>query len=347
MKKIISTIMIIIILLSIFSLKVYADTLDSVDVSIDKDVIHPGESIILNVAFGQDLGAYTVEVEYDDSLVTFDSAEGGSSNDTGEKVIVTFYDTEGGTSPRNNMHITFKANTEGITASNPTQFKVTMSGMTSPDTHTSYDDITQPYTKSFIVEPKYEDYDIGLEYTGDILVQEEKDMQITITSAMGKNYEHTRLNASVTGPQDSIVKLLGIDEESVEHDIIQSGWGADEGDPIGGEDVEKVLDVRGIFSKIGNYSITLDLVDRDESDEVIATGTFQVAVTDKTQVPDDEDEEENDTDIKPSETDKSKEEKEQTKEPEKLPDTGNMIYATIIPEILVLAIVYVVLKKKH
>ncbi len=353
MKKIASIITIIILLsFSIFTLTVYADTLDAINVSIDKDKIHPGESIILNVAFGEDLGAYTVEVEYDSDLVKFDSAEGGSSNDTGDKVIITFYDTEGGSSPRNNMHVTFTANTEGITTSNPTQFKVTMRGMTSPDTHTNYDDITQPYTKSFIVEPQYEDYNIALDYDGKILPEQEKEMTITITSAMGKNYEHTRINANVTGPTESVVKLLGIDDDSIEHDIIQSGWGSDEGDPVGGEEVEKILNVRGLFSKIGTYALTLSLVDRDNADQVIATETFPILVTETTTQTPDNNEPENSNkgetekdDSTKGETDKNNsQDKEQ---PEKMPDTGNMIYVSTICSILALVSMYAILKKKY
>ena len=65
----------------------------------------------------------------------------------------------------------------------------------------------------------------------------------------------------------------------LEHDVILSGWGAPSGFGLGGS-VDVTYSFMGIFSENGEYILTLNLIDRDNSDEVIATAarTFAVGV---------------------------------------------------------------------
>ncbi len=349
MKKIVRLVTVFLVLfLLMFSAKVYAATLDTINITTDKTTVHPGETVTVTIDFGADLGAYTIDVAYDNNLFEYVSSEGGTANDTGTKVRVYFYDQTGGSSPRTTMSVTFKAK-QGITTSNPTEFSITAEGLANPDASVTYDDITTPILKDIIVEPVYIDYKIELNYTGDIIKNEEKDMQIVISSAMGKNYEHTRIIAEAVTPTGEDVKLLATDSEGLEHDIIESGWGDASGDSLGGQDVVKELAVRGLFTGIGDYSITLKIVDRDDSDSVIASETFSITVKEvATTNPD------TDTTVPPTtgETDNDKTENdnnvttETTEEPTTLPKTGNTVYLAIIPIIVVLAIAYVALKRK-
>lgn len=211
MKKLISIFTILTVMaLLIFSGNSYAQSLDSINVQVDKQTINPSQEVKLTIAFGQDLGAYTFKISYDNNIFEYVEAEGGTANNTGDKVIVTFYDTSGGTSPRNNMSITFKAKAN-ITTSNPTEFMVTGEGLANADASVSFDDITVPIVKNVTVEPVYVDYSFKLENVGDIIKQEEKQMTLSYFSSMGRYYEHARLVAEAVTPENANVKLLAID----------------------------------------------------------------------------------------------------------------------------------------
>lgn len=225
MKKVIGMIGIFTILITfILTGFTYADSLDTIDVKVNKELVRPGEEITVNIDFGQDLGAYTFDINYDNNLFEYVSSEGGTPNDTGTKVRVVFYDSTGGTAPRTNMQVIFKAK-EGITTSNPTEFTVVGEGLANADASVTFDDITTPIIKSVTVEPEYVDYTFKLEYTGDIIKNQEKEMKLAYFSPMGKYYENVRLIAEATTPQNANVKLLAQDQSNLEHDIIQSGWG--------------------------------------------------------------------------------------------------------------------------
>lgn len=286
MKKIISIFVIITILsMIIFMPETYAAALDTIDIDTDKTTVRPGEDVLLNINFGQNLGAYTFDIDFDNSIFDFVSVDGGTENVIGDKVKVTFHDATGGTNPRNYMAVTFKAKAD-ITTSNPTEFTVTAEGLANPDASVQFDDITTPIVKNLTVEPQYIDYEIKLEHSGEIVKGQEKAMNLSYTSPMGRYYEHARLVAEATSPTGANVQLLATDQSNLEHDIIQSGWGDAQGSKIGGKDVSQVLQTTAIFSEQGDYTITLKLIDRDNSDSVITEKTFAFAVLETaTQTP--------------------------------------------------------------
>lgn len=323
MKKTISLIItILMITMLLFTVKSYAVSLDTVKFDVNKTVVRPGEEVKATIDFGKQLGAYTVEVKYDNNIFEYVSADGGTANDTTDKVKVTFHDSTGGTSPRENMSVTFKAK-EGITTSNPTELTATAEGLSNPDASETYDDITTPLVKNLTVEPEYKDYQITLEHAGDIEKDVEKEMKLTYSSSMGRYYEHARLIAEATTPKDASVKLLATDGVTkAETDIIQSGWGDPQGYKIGGKDVSQTLNVRALFSEVGDYSITLKLIDRDNSDTVIAQKTFEYKVAEREVTPPEEETEQptqkpdqTTTETKPNDTVKQE-------TPNKLPKTG-------------------------
>ena len=356
MKKLISFILLLAVIA--LCLPVYADALQNVTVNIDKSTVHPGEEVKVDVNFGQDMGSYTVDVAYDNNLLEYVSADGGTADDNGTRIRVYFFDSAGETNPRSTMSVVFKA--KDVTTSNPTDFSITAEGLANPDASITYDDITTPIDKSVIVEPQYVDYNINLTYTGDVIVNEEKDMKLTISSSMGKNYEHTRILAETTTPDGATVKLLGTDEQQLEHDIIQSGWGDAAGDQIGGKDVSKELNLRGIFDKAGDYTLKIKLIDRDNSDAEIASKTFDINVKETQAVTPPEDNEEN-NEIENGTTGESGDnttngnnnetgnmdgtDNTNNEQPDTLPKTGSTVYLTGASIIAALAISYFTLKK--
>ena len=371
MKKIIRIIAIFIIVsLIILTGKTYAVELDTLEVKLDKTTVRPGETVKVTIEFGKDLGAYTFDVTYDNNIFEYVSVDGGTPNDTSDKVRVIYHDSTGGTNPRSNMSIVFKTK-EGITTSNPTEFTVTAEGLSNSDASETYDDILVPIAKNVTVEPEYIDYTLNLEYSGDIVKEEEKEMKISYSSPMGHYYEHARLVAEATTPSGANVKLLGTDEASLEHDIIQSGWGDPQGYKIGGKDVLQVLNVRGLFSDEGNYTVTLKLIDRDNSDTVIAEKTFSFNVLEKqlevtpitppsgestVETPDISTESSENVSESVSENKNNTEEQinqntnqntNNTEEmPKELPKTGVNIYVPVVFIIAILTIIYIYNKNK-
>lgn len=153
MKKIISVIAILFAILIIFMSNVYAATLDSLTVQTDKTTLKPGEEVKVTVTFGQTLGAYTFNFAYDSNVFEYVSVDGGTANNTGNTVKVAFFDSTGGTNPRSNMSIIFRAKT-GITGLTPTSINVTAEGLANADASVTYDDITTPIVKNITVEPE-------------------------------------------------------------------------------------------------------------------------------------------------------------------------------------------------
>ena len=353
MKKFLSIIMIIAVLsMTIFIGQVNAQSvpLNSVTLDTNKSTVHPGETITLTINFGTDLGAYTFDIAYDNNLLEYVSAEGGTPSDNGTRVRVTFYDSTGGTAPRTNMSITFKAK-EGIITSNPTDLSVTAEGLANADASVQYDDIGVPIVKNIVVEPIYQDYNIELTYTGDVIENVEKEMTLRISSALGKNYEHARIIAEATTPSGGQVTLKGTDEQQLEHDIIQSGWGDASGYKIGGQNVEKVLSLRGNFTKAGAYTIKIILIDRDSSDAEIVSKTFSITALDEqtgngnTDVGNGTEGTIEENENLPMEEETQNEQQENL--PETLPKTGRNIFIPIIVAIIAIVSTIAVLKKKN
>lgn len=343
MKKIISIFVIIAILsvLIFMSNSSYAAALDTISVDTSKTTVRPAEEVAVTINFGQALGAYTFDISYDNNIFDYVSVDGGTANNTTDKIRVTFYDTTGGTNPRNNMSVVFKAKAD-ITTSNPTEFLVTGEGLANPDASVQFDDISTPIVKNVTVEPQYIDYTINLEHEGEIVKEQEKAMTLSYSSPMGRYYEHARLIAESTSPAGATIQLLANDQANLEHDIIQSGWGDAQGTKLGGKDVSQVLQTRAIFSQAGDYTITLKLIDRDNSDSVIAEKTFNYSVL-ETATPLEQ------QPVAP-ETPEQAEEIEEVKPdqmPKKLPKTGANLYIPIIIALITLIVGYAYFNKKN
>ena len=341
---IISTIFTIILLLNTNNVK--AAALDDIEISTNKDTVNPGDTVSLTITFGKPLGAYTFDIAYDNSLLEYVETDGGTPNDNGTRVRVVFYDSTGGTSPRENMTITFRAK-EGILTSNPTNLAVTAEGLSNPDASESYDDIATALEKNIVVEPRYEDYTFQLSYTGEPIINEEKEMVLSLVSSMGRSYDHARIIAEATTPDGGNVQLLGTDEQQIEYDLIDSGWGDPSGYAIGGQNVNKVLNLRGIFDKAGEYTLTFKLIDRDNSDAIIAENSFRVTVA-ETQVTPPEEETQTPGETTGQENTTQGNVVEENL-PTQLPKTGINLYIPIV--VVMIAILstslYIIMKKRN
>lgn len=349
MKKFFKTIFVMsFILLGILVGKSNAAALDAIQINTNKEIVNPGSEIVLNINFGKPLGAYTFDINYDNNLLEFVSTDGGTENDNGTRVRIVYYDSSGGSNPKESMNVTFKAKEE-IQTSNPTDFSITAEGLSNPDASESYDDITVPIKKSITVEPQYEDYKFELTYSGNPIINEEKEMTLTLSSAMGRFYDHSRILAEATTPNNGNVQLLGTDENQLEHDLIDSGWGDVSGDKIGGN-VTKTLNLRGIFDTAGQYTITFKLIDRDNSDSVIAENSFTINVEEKQIIPPTE---ENPPTEIPSENNPNNVAEGQVQGnntendlPKELPKTGYNYYAIFGITILVIGLAVYILRRK-
>ena len=355
MKKLYSFILAILLILCMFQLNVFASSipLDSVTVDVTKAKIAPGEEVTVNINFGTELGSYTFDVAYDNSIFEYVSSEGGTPNDNSTRVRVTYYDSSGGSNPRSNMSVTFKAK-EDLTSTNPTDFSVTAEGLANNDASQEYDDITSPIKKDVTVEPNYVDYTIEFNYSDKLVADSENAMELITKSSMGRNYDHVKMKVEVTKkPSDSAtVQLLAIERTKSQVDLIQDGFGEPDGYELGGKDVEQILDVQGVFSQEGEYVIKISLLDKDSSDALIVTKDFTFNV-EKAKIDDEENNttppedntQDNENNIIGNQNQQNQVNTENVEEmPENLPKTGMTKYVYIITAIAVLGAGYITLK---
>lgn len=230
----------------------------------------------------QSFGTYTFDIAYDNNIFEYVRSEGGTASDNKTRVRVVFFDEQGGSNPRSNMSVTFKAKAD-ITSTNPTDFSITAEGLANNDGSQEYDDISVPIKKSVTVEPNYVDYTLRFKSEGKVIVNEENKMELITSSTMGRNYDHVKMKVEVTKkPSESAtVKLLATERTRQEIDLIKDGWGEPDGYELGGKNVEQILDIRGVFSNVGEYKIKVSLLDKDSADSVIAEKEFSFNVTEK------------------------------------------------------------------
>lgn len=284
------------------------------------------------------MGSYTLEVEYDENIFEYVSAIGGTGVDKGGVVEVAFYDEVGG-STSNAAVVLFSAK-EDIITTVPTNFSVTATNLQNSDLSETYDDILLPSIGEVIIEPKYEDYEITLDYEGQVMKDEAKDMLLTISSALGKNYSQVRIIAEVAEGEEN-VKLLGKNADYEDFDLIENGFGEPSGDELGGKDVVKELQLSGIFSEEGKYSVKIMIIDRLDSDNVISEETVEIEVADIAEefVEEEKEEKEENDDV-------VEDTHEEDEIPTEIPNAGNTNYAAIVTSFALLFSIFAVLKTK-
>lgn len=122
-----------------------------------------------------------------------------------------------------------------------------------------------------------EEYSFELEYTGEIVANEEKDAAVSLIGVNGTQYTNVRIKVEVTGP--ATPKLIATDSLSNQIDIAQTGfWGPEEGFPIQGSFTNRTP-IKATFPEAGNYSIRLSLIDLNNSNNEIAIKEIQIHVS--------------------------------------------------------------------
>lgn len=129
---------------------VYAATLDNFSISQSKSTLKPGEEVKFTVNFGAQIASYDMEFTYDNTKLEYVSVTGGQANNTGTKVLVSYYDPAGGNTPIESMSITFKAKST-ITSATTDNVRIAISSLAGPDL-ASYEDIID--TKTVTIQPE-------------------------------------------------------------------------------------------------------------------------------------------------------------------------------------------------
>lgn len=283
MKKILNISIILLFILevaSFASMQIPMSNLDYLNITLNKEIVHPNEEVILNINFGQNLSEYEIDIAYDKNLFEYISVDSDANvNDNGDVLTISFPTMSSGTLTLNQINVTFKAK-DDIVTTNPTDFKITLENL-KDENLMDIANPSNPVEKTLIVEPIYANYKIDFSYEGIISKNEEKKMKLILKSEMGQNYSNTKIYASVLNPEGAEVKLVANDEEGMEYNFLEEGWGGRTGEPIGGKNVVKEMDLRGTFSKEGTYEITFYVVDLNSSEYVIASDTFEIEVGDK------------------------------------------------------------------
>lgn len=355
MKKILNLLILLFFILAVTSFASSQTPITNLNVTLDKEIVHPNEDVVLNIDFGQNLSEFEIDVAYDKKLFEYTSVDSDAIvNDNGDVLTISFPIMSSKVGTLNKIKVTFKAKGD-IVATNPTDFKVTLENLRDENLK----DIANPNTpieKDLIVEPIYEGYKIDFLYEGPIVPNEEKEMKFVLKSGMGRNYSNTKIYASVLNPEGAEVKLVANDEEGMEYNFLEEGWGGRTGEPIGGKNVVKEMNLKGTFSKEGTYEITFKVVDLNSSEYVIATDTFEIEVGNKLEnignlvlkditsgVATETDMTENNVmgNSIISNTVTTEESK-----PTELPKAGIMIYYIIIPIAFFVTVIYVCLKNK-
>lgn len=125
-------------------------------------------------------------------------------------------------------------------------------------------------------------YEFNLTYEGDLIVNEAKDGEVTLTGINGTPYEKVRVESvSVSGPASPTI--YAYDEEGNKFDLTSGGgWGPQSGFPIGGTFTNKTK-ITAIYPKAGTYVSKLSLVDLSNNNAVITSKEFTITVK---EVPD-------------------------------------------------------------
>lgn len=352
MRKILIFITVLFLAIAIMQTTIYAASipLNSITVNISKDKIEPGEEVKVDINFGTELGAYTFDIAYDNSIFEYVKSEGGTENDNGTRVRVTYYDSTGGTNPRTNMYVVFKAK-EDITSTNPTNFSITAEGLANSDASQEYDDITQAIEKQLTVEPNYKQYNIDLEYTEKLIKDKDIDLKLVTKSSMGKNYDNLMTKAEIISkPQNANIKLTAMKDNSNEINMIETGYGSTKGFSLGGKNAHHEINMKANFDTTGEYKIKFSILDKDSSNAVVVEKEFTLNVIEEnTNVSDTEnnaDNEDNSENNNPNNSNDNQNSNINNEEelPKELPKTGMTQYVYIIAIISLLLSGYIVNK---
>jgi len=171
-----------------------------------------------------------------------------------------------------------------------------------------------------------DEYSFELNYTGDIVINEEKEGNVILRGTNGTPYPRVRIKVDIEGPAKP--KVLATDSSGVEHDIVDLGyWGPDAGFAVGGT-FENNTPIRATFTAAGTYTITLSLVNLDSNEnKIVSTVTTIEVLEDESNVENDVNSISN-TIIDPT-----------NNTIEELPQTGTSVAEYVIYTVIIIAVV--------
>lgn len=352
-NKLIKIIIFILLFLSI-QINSFGESLENLKIDIDKSIVHPKEEVTLKIDFGRLLSEFEINIAYDKNLFEYYSANKDINlYDNGDIATLT-YPTISTKDAVSEIEVTFKAK-ENVTSTNPTDLKVTVQNMKDSLTNESIENPLLPYEKKLVVEPIYKDYQFFLEHDEILTPNKDTNMKLILKSDMGQTYKNAKIYATITSENESEVQINATDLLGKKYNILEDGWGGENGESIGGLNVSKELNLNTRFSDSGNYKITFQLRDLNNSDFVIASQTFNLKVEDENKKQNNISKIENVISENKTTTSAEGTKIEENKEnstneivykPTTLPKAGSTIYFLIFPIVGILILIYCIFKKK-
>lgn len=354
MKNKLIKISIFILLFLSIQINCFGESLENLKVDIDKSVVHPKEEVTLKIDFGKTLSEFEINIAYDKNLFTYYSANKDINLYDNGDIATLIYPTISTKEPVSEIEVTFKAK-ENIQTTNSTDLKVTLQNMKDSLNSESIENPLLPIEKELVVEPVYKDYQFLLEHDETLTANKDINMKLILKSEMGQIYQNVKIYGKVISEKETEVKMTATDLLGKKYNILEEGWGGENGESIGGLNVAKELNLNTIFSDTGNYKITFELRDLNNSEFVIASKTFNLIVNDENKNQNNISKIENaileNKIATSSEGIKIEENKvngtnEIVYKPTTLPKAGSTIYFLILPSIGILILIYCIFKKK-
>lgn len=121
-----------------------------------------------------------------------------------------------------------------------------------------------------------------ISYQGNVKVNEEKNATIILEGNNTPLHSNVIVKVDIEGPETP--KILATDSLGTEIDIAKEGyWGPNTGFTIGGT-FKNETPIRATFTKAGTYTVSLNLLDVQNNNDILAGRVFTIEVIDDTPV---------------------------------------------------------------
>ena len=284
MKKILSILLAVVLVLGLSLVTVTSVVADvnDISVSVDPDTVstEAGYELVFNITGTLAIGG-TISVEFPTGTVVPTSYEFGDAKVQGEDISAGDIAVAGQV-----VTITLPI---GIGA--PAQVTVVFgvdAGITNPGAAADYTlRVRTSREPTWVASQEYtirlsdkSTYEFDYEVPGMIWVDHPVEVDVTLqTRLLGlEGYDHVRIHFWAEGPGN--VLFEGWDEDlEVWHSFLNEGyWGPAEGFPVAADYTATTL-FRLTFNKVGVYTIVLELLDLDDGNKVLVEDEATVAVT--------------------------------------------------------------------
>ena len=120
-------------------------------------------------------------------------------------------------------------------------------------------------------------YNFSLNYTGDIVKDEDKEATVVLAGIDALPYSNVRIKVDlISGP--GVPSVVAYDSQGIGYNIIEFGyWGPEAGFAVGGT-FSNETPVVARFPEVGTYVIQLALIDVNNNSQVITSKEFTIDV---------------------------------------------------------------------